>query len=276
MNLFAESLSIPTRCGPATVTERPKAKVLTRPTGSMAVYDFALNPYIGCGFGCSYCYAAFFVADEQKKADWGNWVEVKTAALDELAFSERLFDQKVYMSTATDPYQPLEARVRLTRAILELISEPERQPRLVIQTRSPLVTRDIDLFRRFKNLRVNMTVSTDSDWIRQQFEPGCASIERRMDAVRELKAAGIRVGVCVCPMLPLENPRRFAHTLASLGADRYAWGDFHKSDKPFAAGTRPLAQEMLGRFGWTQGDFFRAAAVLAEVLGEKEGAFQAA
>ncbi|MGM3366965.1 SPL family radical SAM protein, partial [Escherichia coli] len=91
---------------------------------------------------------------------------------------------------ATDPYQPLEAKVELTREILKLLSQPEHQPTLVIQTRSPLVTRDIDLFRRFENLRVNLSITTDSDLVRRDFEPGCSSIERRLEAARELVAAG--------------------------------------------------------------------------------------
>ncbi|MFX5393191.1 hypothetical protein ABTD32_19510, partial [Acinetobacter baumannii] len=89
-----------------------------------------------------------------KRERWGEWIEVKTSALEELQFNESLRGKKVYMSTATDPYQPLEAKVELTREILKLLSQPEHQPTLVIQTRSPLVTRDIDLFRRFENLRV--------------------------------------------------------------------------------------------------------------------------
>src|SRR5207253_3003827 len=114
-----------------------------------------------------------------------------------------------------------EAKVELTRSLVELMSDPLRQPRLVVQTRGPLVTRDIEIYKRYKNVRVNMSITTDSDEIRKRFEPGCASIERRLEAIAEVAAAGISTSVCVCPMLPVEDPERFAKTLAKVKADRY-------------------------------------------------------
>lgn len=276
MSLFAESIKHPERCGPAEVTSRPGARVLTKPTGAMGTnYDYSLNPYVGCGFGCSYCYAAFFVADEAKRERWGEWIEVKTSALEELQFNESLRGKKVYMSTATDPYQPLEAKVELTREILKLLSQPEHQPTLVIQTRSPLVTRDIDLFRRFENLRVNLSITTDSDLVRRDFEPGCSSIERRLEAARELVAAGIKVGICVSPMLPILRPHDFADTLEKIGASRYAWSDFHSSDRLFAASTRNPARQLLAQFGWGRGDFERVSRIFEARLARQGNAFAA-
>ncbi len=237
----------------------------------MSIFDLALNPYVGCGFGCSYCYAAFFVADETRRATWGTWVDVKTSALEEIELCRDLAGKRLFMSTATDPYQPLEAKVGLTRLPVEAMAHPLRQPRLVVQTRSPLVLRDIDLFKRFKNIRVNMSITTDCDEIRKLFEPKCASIERRMEAVRKLKSEGIRTGVTIAPMLPLRDPVAFGKRLADLEADVYAVLDFHESTRPFSAGTREDAKSLLRSLGWTSDDFRGAKAVLYRYLPRGNG-----
>lgn len=267
MGLFALQQAIPAKCGPAVVSERPRSKVLGKPGGRIGDFcDYALNAYVGCGFGCSYCYAAFFVADEAMRQAWGTWVDVKTAALEEIELCPNLKGKRVTMSTATDPYQPLEARIGLTRQLVEAMSHPLRQPKLVIQTRSPLVVRDIDLFKRFEHLRVNMSITTDCDEIRKEFEPGCSSIERRMEAIRELRAAGIKTGVTVSPMLPVKDPHAFGRTLAELGADRYAVSDFHQTDRPFAASTRDRARALLRQHHWTRNEYERAAYVIRGYL----------
>jgi len=86
----------------------------------MSDYDYSLNPYSGCSYGCSYCYAAFFVRDDQKRESWGNWVIVKENALQVLRkMRTDLRGKTVYMSSVTDPYQPIERRLKLVRSLLE-------------------------------------------------------------------------------------------------------------------------------------------------------------
>jgi DNA repair photolyase len=170
------------------------------------------------------------------------------------------------MSSATDPYQPLEAKVMLTRRLVEVMADPLRQPRLVVQTRGPLVTRDIDLLKRFKNVRVNMSITTDSDAIRRRFEPSCASIERRLEAIKEVKMAGLRTTVCLCPMLPLEDPEVFANRLKLVGADHYVAAFFHSTDRVFAANTRGDAWELSKVYGWDKDAFNAAVARMKRVL----------
>src|SRR5579862_9746203 len=114
MTLFHEAPMVPARLGKAEATARPGSHLLTKPTGSLASVDYSLNPYIGCGFDCSYCYAANFVPDDERKSNWGRWVEVKTSAIEEMEWSDRWQGKRLFMSSATDPYQPLEARVQLT------------------------------------------------------------------------------------------------------------------------------------------------------------------
>jgi DNA repair photolyase len=267
MNLFApKPPEVPERCGHARVTASPRSKAIHPGAGVLKDFDFVLNAYRGCAFGCAYCYAAFFVADFKARADWGNWVEVKTSALEEVEAAWFLKGRRLYMSSATDPYQPVEAKLGLTRQILELLAEEVRQPRLVIQTRGPLVTRDIDLLSRFKDVRVNMSVTTDSEAVRKQFEPTCASIPRRLEAVRTLADAGIRTRVCVSPMLPIESVAEFADRLLESGADQVVASPFHVTAREFAANTREGALKLAQAVGWKRENYLETVAQLRSKL----------
>jgi hypothetical protein len=111
-------------------------------------YTYSLNPYHGCAFNCSYCYAPAFIFDAAARQDWGSWVAVKANAVALLRSAGRrgkLHGKNVYMSTVTDPYQPIERKLELTRDCLAALRD--YPPRLLtIQTRSPLASRDIDRF----------------------------------------------------------------------------------------------------------------------------------
>ncbi len=238
------------RFGQAQVRMRDNAQILTPASGFMEDYDFTLNPYVGCQFGCAYCYAAFFVDSDDKRESWGNWVEVKRNAVEYLNKRRKLYDKKIYMSSVTDPYQPIESKLELTRSIVESLSVPSRQPRLVVQTRSPLVTRDLDLLKKYSHLRVNVTVTTDSEDVRKRFEPLCPSNERRINALDKLKSVGIKTCVCLTPILPVENAERFAKILASLKADIYVIQPFKPSQGRYAASTRQMALDMMRDYDW--------------------------
>jgi DNA repair photolyase len=256
----------PDRAGKATVSIKEKAQILSRAQGFMGDYDFTLNPYSGCQFGCAYCYAAFFVNDAEKRQNWGLWVEVKANAVKELNKSRSLYGKKIYMSSVTDPYQPLEGKIGLTRSILEVLSSPSKMPRLVIQTRSPLVKRDIDLLLRLDHVRVNMTVTTDSDAVRKRFEPYCPSNDHRLEAIQAVKAAGIKICICITPMLPLEDPEKFARRLAAIGADIYVAQPFKPSNGPFAASTRTMAVDIAKEFNWTPEHYRQAVDMMRSHL----------
>ncbi|HJZ55677.1 MAG TPA: radical SAM protein, partial [Gemmataceae bacterium] len=178
-------------------------------------FEWTCNPYVGCTFGCSYCYAAYLPQNRRPVEEWGRWFAAKKNAA-ELARQQahKVAGQCVYMSSVTDPYQPAERGLMLTRGILEALIP--HQPRLVIQTRGPLVMRDVDLLVQFRSVRVNLSIPTDSERVRQQFEPKAPPLERRWEAIGELRAAGVPVGVCVTPTLPIENPARFAKRLSEF------------------------------------------------------------
>src|SRR4051812_7680008 len=172
------------KLGHTLISYKSAASILTEAKGFMETYDFTLNPYSGCSFGCTYCYAAFFSRSEGLRQNWGYWVQVKQNALQLLIKKRKtsLRDKTIYMSSVTDPYHPIERELKLTRSLLkELLIY--HQPRLVIQTRSPISTRDIDLFKQFNAIQVNMTITTDSENVRKVFEPLCPSNSSRLKAI---------------------------------------------------------------------------------------------
>ena len=242
--------SQPERVGQATVEYVPARDILTRATGFMDAYDFTLNPYSGCSFGCTYCYAAFFSHSPEKRDSWGKWVAAKENAVELLRGRRpgRLDHKLIYMSSVTDPYQPLERRLRLTRGLLEIMARFHR-PLLVVQTRSPDVTRDCDLFqeitRRGGRVHVNMTVTTDDDEIRRGFEPYCPGNPSRLRATAELRRQGIDVGVTMTPLLLVRDPDQFAADLLATGAKQFIVQPFHFKRGKFIAGTRDAALNLL-------------------------------
>lgn len=254
--------------GQSTISSRSVKQILHKANGAVAGFDYTLNPYVGCQFGCSYCFAAFFVADEGKRSAWGSWVEVKENAAQVLRAAKDLGGKRIFLGTATDPYQPIEQRTELTRSLLEVLAGLERQPIVSIQTRSPLVVRDLDVLERFENVSVGMSITTDSESVRRRFEPSCASLDRRIEAVSALREAGIPVRVSMSPLLPLESPRGFALKMKSLRAQSYWTGYFHSSTRPFAASTRPEALALARVYRWDAAAYRRAVSEMRRVLPE--------
>lgn len=245
------ALARPLTQGTADVIYADSSSILARPTGRLADLDFVINPYQGCTFSCTYCYAAFFVAEEEQRERWGQWVRVKTNAIAKLRNSRRdLRGKTVLMSSATDPYQPIETRLELTRSLLPILAE--RGAHLAVLSRSPLVTRDIDLFRTFEQINVTMSITTDDDAVRARFEPQCASIDRRFAALQELSDAGLRTRINVAPLLPLADVQSFAERILDTGVSRVHINTFHEASGPFASGTRQPALQIAREMGWSE------------------------
>src|SRR5207253_3229224 len=154
----------------------------------------------------------FLPQNRRPKEDWGKWFQAKINAV-EVARKQapKVARQAVYMSSVTDPYLPAERSLQLTRGILEELVP--HQPRLLIQTRGPLVVRDLDVLGRFHSIRVNMSIPTDSEAVRQAFEPKAPSLKRRWEALAKVRAARLPVGICVTPTLPLEDLEAFVERL---------------------------------------------------------------
>ena len=240
----------PSRIGETAVKYRPVREVLTRATGFMDAYDFTLNPYSGCSFGCTYCYAAFFSRSKQGRDTWGKWVYVKENAV-ELMDRRRVgsLDGKlIYMSSVTDPYQPVERELNLTRRVLEIMAE-RHKPKLVVQTRSPDVVRDIDLYQQIEanggRVQVNMTVTTDDEDVRRTFEPFCPSNTVRLKAISEVQDAGVETCITMTPLLLVSQPYAFVNNLLETGVEKFIAQPFHFSRGKFVASTREGAFDLM-------------------------------
>ena len=239
----------PGQLGRVAIEYSPVREILTRATGFMDAYDFTLNPYAGCSFGCTYCYAAFFAHSPKKRDSWGQWVTVKENAVERIRASRRRLDGKlIYMSSVTDPYQPIERKLRLTRGILEMLAGGQRL-KLVVQTRSPDVVRDVDLFQRIAanggHVQVNLTVTTDDEDVRRTFEPHCPNNRIRLRAASDLRTSGVRTCITMTPLLLVDDADAFADSLVGTGVGHFIVQPFHFQRGKFLAGTRDAALELM-------------------------------
>jgi DNA repair photolyase len=165
------------------------------------VYDYVVNPYVGCQHACSYCYARFMKRFTGHQEPWGEFVDVKIDAPDLL--NKEIRKKKmgsVWVSGVCDPYQPLEAKYKLTRKCLEILVHNDWP--VFVQTRSPLVLRDLDIFTESKNIEVGLSMTSANDEIRKIFEPNAPPIEERLRAIASLHQNGIKTYVMIAPLLP--------------------------------------------------------------------------
>jgi DNA repair photolyase len=215
--------------------------LLNKGTGYLNGYSHSLNPYTGCTYGCSYCYVRQMPVALFRKEDWGSWVDVKqeAAALlrKELQKAKSKGPVTIFMSSSTDPYQPIEYKEQVTRGLLEVMAE-EPPEFLFVQTRSPLVQRDIDLLQRLKDkVRVSMTIETDREDIRRHFTPDAPPIAARLKALHLLREAGISVQATIAPILP--SSEAFPETLRPL-VDKVCLDDYFMGDGSGGKRTRRL------------------------------------
>ncbi|MCL0048161.1 radical SAM protein [Dehalococcoidia bacterium] len=165
------------------------------------VFDYVVNPYIGCEHACTYCYARFMKRFTGHREPWGEFVDVKINAPDLLKREiDRTPPGRVWVSGVCDPYQPLERTYKVTKTCLEILVEHDWP--ITIQTKSALVLRDVALFAGSNKIEVGLTVTTGDERVRELFEPNAASIKERIKALEKLHLAGTRTYVMIAPMLP--------------------------------------------------------------------------
>lgn len=263
LDLFSEEEGKKNSIGKTEISYKSVSSILTKASGFMQGYDYTLNPYSGCSFGCTYCYAAFFSRTEDQRKNWGFWLQVKENAIQLLKKHRKksLLDKTIYISSVTDPYQPIEKELQLMRGILRELTD-YHQPRIVIQTRSPLVVRDIDLLKSFKKLQVNMTITTDSEKVRKVFEPLCPSNKMRLNAIKEVQAAGVQSCITMTPLLPIENIEEFVISLKETGVKNFIVQPFHSDRGKFIAGTRDAAMKLLKDLDWTAEKYKQIESIL--------------
>ncbi len=189
--------------------------VLTR--SRIPGFEYCVNPYVGCAHGCSYCYAAFMKRFTGHAEPWGEFLDAKVNAVHLLRRElRRARPGRVLLSSVTDPYQPAEKARRLTRGCLEALLE-FRFP-VTILTRSPLVLRDLDLFARFRELSVGLSIPTHDDAVRRLLEPRSPPIPARLEALRALHAGGVSTYAFDGPMLPQE-PARYVEAVGDAAGE---------------------------------------------------------
>jgi DNA repair photolyase len=222
----------------AATLPRPASGALTKTGGFLAGYSHTLQPYIGCAFGCTYCYVQGLTVHQchTPRLDWGDYVHPRVGIAERLARELARLDARgqldevaIFMSSATDPYQGAERQWRLTRACLEVM---QRMPPglLVVQTRSPLVREDFaHLAALGERCWLSLTLETDDDGVRRQLTPRCPSVEARWATLAAAQAAGLQVQVAVSPLLPYTDAAQFADRLVAhsrrVVVDSYISGD---------------------------------------------------
>jgi DNA repair photolyase len=170
--------------------------------------DYVANPYVGCRFGCAYCYASFMGRlVNEKITNWGQYVYVKRNAVEtgrlQLArWRRRDFSPSILFSSVTDPYQGVERKFQLTRGLLQVLAESDYAGKISVLTKSPLVLRDSDLIRRLRNAEVGITITTNDDALSRALEVRAPTATRRLETLAGLVDRGLRTYAFLGPVLP--------------------------------------------------------------------------
>lgn len=234
--------------------KNPKT-LLNKGTGFLSGYSHSLNPYTGCSFGCSYCYVRQMPVSLFRKAEWGTWVDIKVEAAKllrkELQKAKAKGKVTIFMSSSTDPYQPIEHKEMVTRSLLEVMVE-DPPDFLFVQTRSPLVRRDIDLLQLLRDkVRVSVTVETDLEEIRKHFTPNAPPINARLKTLQLLADAGIPTQATIAPVLPSSEAfsEKLRHLVNRVCVDDFFMGDGSGGKRTKRLGIHSL-YENLGLEEW--------------------------
>lgn len=160
--------------------------------------DYVINPYVGCPHQCIYCYAEFMKRFTRHDEKWGDFLDVKSCH--KPINTKKIAGTSVLIGSVTDAYNPFENRYLVTRNILEQLVNTSAH--IEILTKSSLVTRDIDLFRKIPNIRIGISMNSFDETFRKQTEPRASSVPRRVEALKILHDAGIQTYVFMSPIFP--------------------------------------------------------------------------
>jgi DNA repair photolyase len=213
--------------------EFPARSILNRTKPTMP-FQWTINPYRGCEFGCKYCFARYtheFMEMDSTEFEDKIYAKAGVAQLLRRELTRVRLQDRIAIGTATDPYQPAERRYARTRSILEVFAR-ERGRRVGITTKSDLVTRDLDLLceiARGNVLEVSFTITTLNEKLARLLEPRAPRPALRLEAVEKLSAAGIAVGVLPNPIMPglTDGPKsldRLGKAARDAGAQSFGGG----------------------------------------------------
>ncbi len=230
------------------IYEAEARSILSGTSGFIAQAGFthSLTPARNCTYACTYCYVPTMgIYGGLQPDDWRSWGQFTTFKQNapRLLRKQLRPDQVIYCSPLVDSYQPAEAEAQMMPRILdELMARPPRI--FCIQTRGPLIARDlgqlIELSRR-TSLRVSFSLTTDREEIRRFYEPHCATLEQRLEAIALLREAGVRVFATLAPLLPCD-PEHLAEVALQATSENIVGDPLHvRAVKPRGATTREAA-----------------------------------
>ena len=159
--------------------------------------DYVINPYVGCTHGCRYCYASFMKRLTGHEEKWGEFIDIKLC--DKKIDLKKISGKNVFLSSVTDCYNKFEEKYKITRNILEQLVDSNCY--LSISTKSKLILRDIDLFKKMKNLVVCMSINTLDEKFRNDMD-NASTIKERMESLKELHNNGIYTVLFMSPIFP--------------------------------------------------------------------------
>lgn len=182
--------------------------------------DYVINPYVGCPNKCLYCYAAYMSSFSKHAEEWGEFIDVKRTSKKLNIY--KIKNKKLMISTVTDPYNSYEEKYGVTRMLLEQLVKSEAY--ISIVTKSKLVTRDIDLFKQMKHVEVVISICLTDENLKSKLEPNSSSIAERIEALKELKANGIKTVVFISPIIPMFTDYKKIIEMTKEYTDEY-WFD---------------------------------------------------
>ncbi len=204
--------------------EEPCRSALNRVRGMM--FEWSLNPYMGCAHRCTFCYVRAFERRADRPSDdrYGRSIRVKINVAEALAreLARPSWEgASVVVGAATDPYQPAEGRYRLTRSCIEIFAAASNPFSII--TRGPMILRDVDVLQeaaRRANVGVTFSIPTLDEDVWRKTEPSTAHPRQRLRAIRELVEAGIDARVGMAPILPgiSDSPSQLAEVVRAARA----------------------------------------------------------
>jgi DNA repair photolyase len=215
-----------------TVTAERAKRVITTNDSPDIGFDYSINPYRGCEHGCIYCYArpshAYMGLSAGIDFETRLFYKEDAGQVLEQELAKRSYVPKPIMLGAnTDPYQPVERDLRVTRSVLEVLART-RHPVSII-TKSALVLRDLDLLTDMAAdglVTVSISITTLSADIKRTLEPRTASPQARLRALRELTAAGVPSGVMVAPVIPAITDHEMESILEASATAGAVWAGY--------------------------------------------------
>lgn len=161
-------------------------------------YDYVINPYTGCPNPCKYCYASFMRRFSRHSEEWGKFVDIKIwkGNFD----SKKLDGKSILISSVTEPYNIYEKKYKVTRELLKKLVGIDCH--IYINTKSPLITRDIDVLKKLKDVTVGISICSFDENFVKDIEPSFG-VQERLKAIEKLHSEGIKVCVNVAPIFPV-------------------------------------------------------------------------